>query len=112
MKSSIPLAGCVTKWETLQKPCEIYTTKKQYAISKCNLITDSNGPFAKCHKNVVPTHHHTMCLQDTCKMNRGYCDVMSAYAKSCIDAGVMLPNWRDQTTDCSKGIFLIVILII
>ena len=95
-------AICKSKWETKDKPCDIYLTKKPNAVRQCARLTDLNGPFAKCHHIIPPQQHHDMFMQDTCKMAAGYCDVMSAYAKACIDVGVSLPNWREKTEHCGK----------
>merc|ERR1712230_186718 len=40
------------------------------------------------------------CVQDTCKCENCYCDVLSLYAKLCMDAGVDVTGWRDQTEHC------------
>ena len=49
------------------------------------------------------------CLQDTCKCEECYCDVLSVYAKLCMDAGVDVSGWRDLTDHCSKFFFLVLL---
>ena len=88
--------------DTSEKPCDIYSGKKAYAQKQCGLLMDKKGPFSECHTAVPPLEHQKTCLQDTCKCKSCYCDVLSVYAKLCMDAGVDVSGWRDQTEHCSK----------
>lgn len=94
---------CHKSWgDTSEKPCDIYSAKQQYAQDMCSVILKKDGPFARCHRIETPNKFYQTCRQDACKCEDCYCDVLSAYAKACMDKGVTLANWRDKTQHCSK----------
>ena len=91
-----------TKWETSEKPCQIYSKKAGYADKNCLAIKNPKGPFARCFALEPPAEHYSMCRQDACKCDNCYCHVMAAYAKICMEKGVLIDGWRNETSDCGK----------
>lgn len=91
-----------TTWETSEQPCQIYSAKAGTAETNCLLIKDPLGPFAACHSTVPPAEHFSMCKQDACKCGKCYCEVVAAYAKLCMDNGIIIDGWRMKTEDCRK----------
>lgn len=91
-----------TGWDTSEAPCNVYRQYAGYAESSCALIKDAEGPFKACHSVVPPNDHYKICKDDACKCQKCYCNIVSAYAKACMDKGVPIDGWRDKTEDCSK----------
>ncbi|XP_065655006.1 mucin-2 isoform X5 [Hydra vulgaris] len=98
-----PLKCHSSLWETSEKPCQIYSTNLPYAKDSCSIINNLSGPFAACHNVVPPSFHYESCLQDACKCQNCYCSVVSQYAKLCMDKGILVHGWRDETKECSMN---------
>ncbi|KAM9434637.1 zonadhesin-like [Clarias gariepinus] len=66
----------------------------------CSIITDPNGPFAACHKVIVPDSYFRDCVYDVC-MTEGdehmLCHSIAAYMSDCQNFGVPIKNWRTST---------------
>lgn len=101
-------------WKTSEKPCSIYQRYKGFANSKCAMIQESQGPFKACHSVVPPSEYYQICRDDACKCQNCYCNIMSAYAKACMDKGVIVEGWREKTEECRKYIitYLLISLVI
>uniref|UniRef100_A0ABM5F8M9 LOW QUALITY PROTEIN: uncharacterized protein n=1 Tax=Pogona vitticeps TaxID=103695 RepID=A0ABM5F8M9_9SAUR len=96
-------AACPNIKHNFEDPCTLSIENEKYAHHWCGLLTDSSGPFAKCHSAVNPAPYHTNCLFDTCNCERSedcMCAALSSYVIACAAKGVALPGWR--TTVCSK----------
>ncbi|XP_065679163.1 mucin-2 isoform X2 [Hydra vulgaris] len=98
-----PLKCHSSLWEISEKPCQIYATNLPYAKDSCSIINNLSGPFAACHNVVPPSFHYESCLQDACKCQNCYCSVVSQYAKLCMDKGILVHGWRDETKECSMN---------
>ncbi|XP_062841259.1 IgGFc-binding protein-like [Trichomycterus rosablanca] len=83
--------------------CSVELKEKYSDESYCGLIAKTNGPFASCHKVVLPGAFFDNCVYDVC-INRGVrsflCENMRSYADACMSAGVKIDaNWR-MLADC------------
>ncbi|NXW15482.1 ZAN protein, partial [Circaetus pectoralis] len=68
--------------------------------SRCQILTDSNGPFAKCHSTVSPNFYFTSCLFDMCvggDEDATLCRSLEEYVLDCQQQGVSMEGWRQQT---------------
>ncbi|XP_075794395.1 IgGFc-binding protein-like isoform X3 [Pelodiscus sinensis] len=71
------------------------------STSKCGILTDPNGPFAKCHPNVSVSFSQMGCVFDLCAEadnSAVLCRHLEQYAQTCQQNGVTLENWRQQTS--------------
>ncbi|NXF63560.1 ZAN protein, partial [Ciccaba nigrolineata] len=68
--------------------------------SRCQILTDSNGPFLKCHSTVSPDFYFTSCLFDMCvegDEDATLCHSLEEYVLACQQQGVSMEGWRQQT---------------
>ncbi|CAM9326592.1 unnamed protein product [Bubo scandiacus] len=68
--------------------------------SRCQILTDSNGPFLKCHSTVSPDFYYTSCLFDMCvegDEDATLCHSLEEYVLACQQQGVSMEGWRQQT---------------
>ncbi|GAB0193587.1 IgGFc-binding protein [Grus japonensis] len=68
--------------------------------SRCQILTESNGPFAKCHSTVSPDFYFTSCLFDMCvegDNDTTLCRSLEEYVLACQQQGVSMDGWRQQT---------------
>nr|XP_034995521.1 mucin-5AC-like [Zootoca vivipara] len=96
-------ANCPDIKNIFENPCTLSIENEKYASHWCGLLTDSNGPFQKCHSTVEPTAFHTTCMFDTCNCERSedcMCAALSSYVRACAAKGVLLSGWR--TSVCTK----------
>ncbi|XP_063145392.1 mucin-5AC-like [Candoia aspera] len=96
-------ADCVNIKQNFKDPCTLSIENEKYARHWCGLLTDPEGPFAKCHLIVNPKTYHTNCMFDTCTCERSedcLCAALSSYVRACTAKGIELPEWR--TNVCSK----------
>ncbi|XP_028590514.2 mucin-5AC [Podarcis muralis] len=96
-------ANCPDIKNIFENPCTLSIENEKYASHWCGLLTDSNGPFQKCHSAVDPTVFHTTCMFDTCNCERSedcMCAALSSYVRACAAKGVLLSGWR--TSICTK----------
>nr|XP_020137270.1 zonadhesin isoform X3 [Microcebus murinus] len=69
----------------------------------CRVLVDPLGPFAACHQTVAPEPFQEHCVLDLCsagdprEQEEMRCQVLSAYAILCQEAGVALASWRNHT---------------
>ncbi|XP_062974480.1 mucin-5B-like [Elgaria multicarinata webbii] len=105
-------ASCPNIKHSFEDPCTLSIENEKYAHHWCGLLTDSEGPFAKCHPSVNPAAYHKNCMFDTCNCERSedcMCAALSAYVRACAARGVELPGWRTDvcskyTTSCPKSL--------
>lgn len=90
------------KWETSERPCQIYSNKVAYADSSCAIISDPEGPFKECHTILPPSEYHEMCRDDACICDNCHCKIIAYYAKLCMDKQIPIDDWRSKTTQCRK----------
>ncbi|KAK1896268.1 IgGFc-binding protein [Dissostichus eleginoides] len=76
----------------------------------CGVLTEANGPFSACHKQVDPSMYLDNCVYDVCVdkgARRVLCDNLKSYADACQSEGVKVnPEWRRVTKcylSCPKG---------
>ncbi|TDH12248.1 hypothetical protein EPR50_G00069860 [Perca flavescens] len=71
--------------------------------SLCGSLSESNGPFSACHKQIDPSMYLNNCVYDVC-INKGarqtLCDNLKSYQDACLSEGVKVnPQWR-MVTKC------------
>ncbi|XP_077177565.1 mucin-5AC-like [Paroedura picta] len=96
-------AICPNIKQSFENPCSLSIENEKYAHHWCGLLTDSEGPFAKCHPSLNPASYYENCLFDTCNCERSedcMCAILSAYVRACAAKGIELSGWR--TNVCSK----------
>ncbi|NWR07181.1 ZAN protein, partial [Paradoxornis webbianus] len=82
--------------------CNEDQLEQQNATSKCQILTNLNGPFATCHSEVQPDFYFTSCLFDMCVEGdevTTLCRSLEEYVLACQQQGVSMDGWRQQT-DC------------
>ncbi|XP_064522311.1 IgGFc-binding protein-like isoform X3 [Pseudopipra pipra] len=80
--------------------CNENQLEQQNATSRCQILTDLNGPFAKCHSTVLPDFYFTSCLFDMCVEGdevTTLCRSLEEYVLACQQQGVSMDGWRQQT---------------
>ncbi|NXH07787.1 ZAN protein, partial [Loxia leucoptera] len=85
--------------------CNENQLEQQTTTSKCQILTDVNGTFAKCHSAVQPDFYFTSCLFDMCVEGDEVailCRSLEEYALACQQQGVSMDDWRQQT-DCGMS---------
>ncbi|XP_026562220.1 mucin-5AC-like [Pseudonaja textilis] len=96
-------ADCPNIKNIFENPCTLSIENEKYALHWCGLLTDTKGPFQKCHSVVNPDIYHTNCMFDTCNCEKSedcMCAALSAYVRACAAKGVLLSGWR--TIVCAK----------
>ncbi|XP_074402790.1 IgGFc-binding protein [Zonotrichia albicollis] len=83
--------------------CNENQLEQQNTTSKCQILTNLNGPFAKCHSAVQPDFYFTSCLFDSCvEGDEILCQSLEEYVLACQQQGVSMDGWRQQT-DCGMS---------
>ena len=90
------------KWNEDIDACDIFTAKRANAESQCAIIKSTTGPFKLCHGTVPPEEYYKMCRQDGCKCGSCLCNVISSYAKVCMNKGIMISDWRATVPTCAS----------
>ncbi|XP_078686402.1 IgGFc-binding protein-like isoform X2 [Branchiostoma floridae x Branchiostoma belcheri] len=71
---------------------------------QCNVLTDTNGPFAECHGFVDPGTYWGTCVFDICETEGAiFCENLETYYDACLAAGGTPFDWRTPTNcplDC------------
>ncbi|XP_015669839.1 mucin-2 isoform X2 [Protobothrops mucrosquamatus] len=96
-------AACDNIKQHFNDPCTQSIENEKYARHWCGLLTDPEGPFAKCHLIVNPKAYHTNCMFDACACEISencMCAALSSYVRACRTKGIELAGWR--TSACSK----------
>uniref|UniRef100_A0A8D0BZ37 VWFD domain-containing protein n=1 Tax=Salvator merianae TaxID=96440 RepID=A0A8D0BZ37_SALMN len=105
-------AACPNIKQNFEDPCTLSIENEKYAHHWCRMLTDHEGPFAKCHPSVNPAPYHTNCVFDTCNCEQSedcMCAALSSYVRACAANGVEIPGWRSDvcnkyTTLCPKSL--------
>ena len=63
----------------------------------CNALNSTL--FHSCLSRVNPSYYYDACKLDMCECpgDRCHCEVLTAYARECERAGVIVHNWRQET---------------
>ncbi|NXQ39069.1 ZAN protein, partial [Catharus fuscescens] len=80
--------------------CNENQLEQQNTTTKCQILTDLNGPFAKCHSAVKPDFYFTSCLFDMCVEGDEadtLCRSLEEYVLACQQQGVSMDGWRQQS---------------
>ncbi|KAG8125681.1 hypothetical protein E2320_021093 [Naja naja] len=80
-------AACDNIKQHFNDPCTVSTENEKYAHHWCGLLTDDEGPFAKCHPIVNPKTYHM--ISEKCM-----CAALSSYVRACRAKGIELAGWR------------------
>uniref|UniRef100_A0A8C5WZA5 Mucin-5AC n=1 Tax=Laticauda laticaudata TaxID=8630 RepID=A0A8C5WZA5_LATLA len=104
-------AACDNVKQHFNDPCTVSTENEKYARHWCGLLTDDEGPFAKCHPIVNPKAYHTNCMYDSCACKiseKCMCAALSSYVRACRAKGIELAGWRTNAclkyTTCPKSL--------
>lgn len=81
---------CKQSWETKIK-----------SDRNCNAFNSTL--FHACRKLVDPSYYYNACKLDMCECpgNTCHCEVLTAYARECERAGIIVYDWR-AATDCTN----------
>ncbi|XP_054031516.1 IgGFc-binding protein [Dryobates pubescens] len=73
--------------------------EQQNGNSRCQILMDSNGPFANCHSTLSPDFYFMSCLFDMCAIgdDAALCQSLEEYVLACQQQGVSMGGWRQQT---------------
>ncbi|XP_033106905.1 IgGFc-binding protein-like [Anneissia japonica] len=83
-------------------PCGDNPGKEAEAQTKCQIITDSTGPFQNCHSVVPPESYYDSCVYDLCATlpaESDLCEGVGKYAGACLDSNIEIGVWR-RTNFC------------
>ncbi|XP_071894485.1 mucin-5AC [Anas platyrhynchos] len=105
-------ADCPDAKITFENPCTLSIENDKYAQHWCGLLSDTMGPFAKCHSTVNPEVYQKNCMFDTCNCENTedcMCAALSSYVRACAVKGVLLNGWRNKvctkyTNTCPKSL--------
>ncbi|NXF13276.1 ZAN protein, partial [Smithornis capensis] len=80
--------------------CNKNQLEQQNATSRCQILNDMKGPFAKCHSTVLPDFYFMSCLFDMCVERdevTTLCRSLEEYVLACQQQGISMDGWRQQT---------------
>ncbi|XP_072039344.1 IgGFc-binding protein-like [Amphiura filiformis] len=92
------------------EPKEIYSPcdddeKKEFANKQCGILTDTNGPLAKCFDVIKPDDYFTACVYDlcaTCPDTTYLCGDIAYYVRLCQLNGVRFPMPWQPVVGCAQ----------
>ncbi|XP_050971214.1 mucin-5AC-like [Labeo rohita] len=96
-------ANCPDVKNSIEDPCSLSLDDERYAKKWCSLLSDPNGVFAPCHKEISPDLYQMICMYDACNCENSedcMCAALSSYVHNCAAKGIHLPHWRN--TACGK----------
>ncbi|XP_037587081.1 mucin-5AC [Cebus imitator] len=104
-------AACPNVRNSFEDPCSLSVENEKYAQHWCSQLTDTDGPFSRCHAAVNPATYYSNCMFDTCNCELSedcLCAALSSYVHACAAKGVQLSGWRGgvctkPTTTCPKS---------
>ena len=93
MNNTVPGCG------GLETPDPCPDTVMREAQRRCAEL--QNMTFSSCNSQVDPESFIADCVYDYCYCNEAdrddcYCESLAAYASTCANNGVFLPNWRNE----------------
>ncbi|KAM3923113.1 IgGFc-binding protein-like [Leptodactylus fuscus] len=68
-------------------------------LKECGMVLSTKGPFRKCHSKLEPSTYFKDCVYDMCSYGKRpdlMCRLLTGYAASCQDSGVVIDNWRSE----------------
>ncbi|XP_071946555.1 IgGFc-binding protein-like isoform X2 [Antedon mediterranea] len=83
-------------------PCSGVTNLEVLNTGKdvCEILSDSNGPFAACHSKLDPDPFYRACVYDYCaepSIDPTFCDMAAAYTQACKNYYAEVEQWRNST---------------
>nr|XP_038028058.1 IgGFc-binding protein isoform X2 [Anas platyrhynchos] len=79
------------------KRCPRDEAKKYKVEALCGLLSQSSGPFQRCHAVINPKNYLDNCVYDLCVndgLHNKLCQALKAYADDCREEGVIVDDWR------------------
>ncbi|XP_008588542.1 PREDICTED: mucin-5AC-like, partial [Galeopterus variegatus] len=98
-------ASCPNVKSSFEDPCSLSVENEKYAQHWCSRLTDTDGPFTRCHTAVDPATYYSNCMFDTCNCEKSedcLCAALSSYVHACAAKGVLLSGWRGGV--CTKSL--------
>lgn len=82
----------------LEHSCDTHSINKRGAKDMCGHLRDFK--FLACHEVVDYQSYYESCLYDFCNLptKRVACDIFATYAMDCAKKGVVLKDWRSEST--------------
>ncbi|XP_068097892.1 IgGFc-binding protein-like [Hyperolius riggenbachi] len=80
---------------------ESLVTDQKKKLQECGMVLDKKGPFKNCHSVIDPSSYFEDCVYDICAYGKRpdlICRMLTGYTAACQDAGVVLNQWRSDTT--------------
>uniref|UniRef100_A0AAY4ERV6 VWFD domain-containing protein n=1 Tax=Denticeps clupeoides TaxID=299321 RepID=A0AAY4ERV6_9TELE len=96
-------ANCPDVKSSFEAPCSLSLENEKYAKQWCSLLSDPNGVFAPCHKEINPDIYKENCMYDSCNCEKSedcMCAALSSYVHACASKGIQLDSWRNMA--CNK----------
>ncbi|XP_063074849.1 IgGFc-binding protein-like [Engraulis encrasicolus] len=100
-KSDVSSPGCGASDQIGDDACLL---REEYT-ELCSIISNSSGPFQRCHLHVDPQAYITSCVYDLCAYtpaNGMLCSAVEAYETACSVLGLQTPEWR-SALHCSAA---------
>ncbi|XP_073715696.1 mucin-2-like [Misgurnus anguillicaudatus] len=91
-------ANCPDVQSNFEDPCRLSLRNERYAQKWCSLLSDPNGVFAPCHKEISPDVYQKTCIYDACNCENSeecMCAALSSYVHACAAKGIFLHDWRN-----------------
>lgn len=79
------------------KQCPRDEEKKYKVEALCGLLSQSSGPFQRCHAVINPKNYLDNCVYDLCVndgLHNNLCQALKAYADDCREEGIIVDDWR------------------
>ncbi|XP_039259400.2 IgGFc-binding protein-like isoform X1 [Styela clava] len=89
---------CVVELDDVPDDCNSPDVLSNYQ-DQCNIVLDTEGPFAKCHRVVDPAPAYRACVNDLCRTDgdMNYKDrVLSSYTHDCLEFSKGPDPWRSD----------------
>ncbi|PIK34072.1 putative IgGFc-binding protein [Apostichopus japonicus] len=84
-------------------PCDTSSATYTSAEAICNILIDTEGPFAPCHDYVTVTAYYETCVYDLCATLPDedlVCPSLEVYATACKERGGEPGEWK-QSSNCA-----------
>ncbi|XP_064168469.1 mucin-5B isoform X2 [Anguilla rostrata] len=86
-----------------EDPCSLSVENERYATHWCSFLTESKGPFSRCHSEINPDKYKMQCMHDSCNCEKSedcMCAAITSYVHACAVKGIILKGWRNHF--CNK----------